>query len=397
MNYDLILRNGHVIDPSQNIDGPAEIAIQNGIITEIKKSFSVSPEIPTIDLTGKYICPGLIDLHGHWYEGSSYGIDPNGCLNDGVTTVIDAGTTGFVNFQHFRRHTIDSAKIEVLAFIHIGGIGIPTTLLGELEDLRYARPRETSQVINNHRDVALGVKIREGIMSGKHGLEALDYAVMASQKSDLPLMVHISQGAETPKILDRLKAGDIVTHCFQGRGDGILTQPSGPLLTNVTEARKRGVFFDVGHGCGSFCWETARRSFEYHFYPDTISTDLHRFSVDRFTKNLPTTLSKFLHLGMSLKDVISKSTWIPAQAIGRSHQLGTLKTNTIADIFAFEIEEGEFKFEDTHMRTEIGKYRIKPLLVLKAGEVIYSGQIEVRLRELFDCDKEYYQRIEGSA
>ena len=231
MNHDLILRNGHVIDPSQNIDGPAEIAIKNGIITEIKKSFPVSPEIPTIDLTGKYVCPGLIDLHGHWYEGSSYGIDPNGCLNDGVTTVIDAGTTGFVNFQHFRRHTIDSAKIEVLAFIHIGGIGIPTTLLGELEDLRYARPRETSQVINKHRDVALGVKIREGIMSGEHGLKALDYAVMASQKSDLPLMVHISQGAETPKILDRLKAGDIVTHCFQGRGDGILTQPSGPLLT----------------------------------------------------------------------------------------------------------------------------------------------------------------------
>jgi len=397
MTYDLILHHGHVIDPSQGIDGQMDVAIENGLIAELGENLPVSSQTVEVDVAGKYVCPGLVDLHGHWYQGSSYGIDPNGCLNDGVTTVVDAGTTGFINFGEFRRHTIDPAEIQVLAFVHIGGLGIPTTLLGELEDLRYARPKETARVIQDHQDVVLGVKIREGSMSGNHGLEALDLALKAAQETQLPLMVHISQGAKTPDILKRLRTGDILTHCFQGRGNGILTEPLGDLLPSTIEARQRGVLFDVGHGCGSFSWETARRGFECHFYPDTISTDLHRFSVDRFAETLPTTLSKFLHLGMSLEEVIAKSTWKPAQAIGRSDQLGTLKKNSIADVLIFEIETGEFKFEDTHMQVEMGEKRIKPYLVLKEGKVIQPGQVAICLRKLYESDQEYFNRIEKTS
>jgi dihydroorotase len=397
MDYDLILRNGHVIDPSQRLNEILDLGIKNGLIAELAKSIVATPQTRQIDLTGKYVSPGLVDLHGHWFEGSCFGIDPHLCLNHGVTTVVDAGTTGFVNFPEFRRNRVDTARIQVLAFIHIGCLGIPTTLVGELDDLRYARPRETVAVIEANRDVTVGVKIREGSMTASHGLEALDLALQAGRETASPLMVHISQGAKTVDILSKLRPGDIVTHCFQGRGDGILAEPSQTLLPQVAEARRRGVIFDVGHGCGSFCWESARRAFEYAFFPDTISTDLHRFSVSRWAIDLPTTLSKFLHLGMSLEEVILKSTWAPAKAIHRADQLGTLRKGTVADVFVFEIEEGEFEFEDTHLRVETGRRRLRPSLVVKSGEVIEAGSVQVKLRELYDCDREVLSWVEQTA
>ncbi|MDA2926129.1 amidohydrolase/deacetylase family metallohydrolase [Acidobacteria bacterium AH-259-G07] len=397
MEYDLILRRGHVIDPSQGIDRILDIGIQKGLIAELGENLPTGPGTQQIDVSGKYVCPGLIDLHGHWYEGSCFGIDPHICLNHGVTTVVDAGTTGFVNFPEFRRNRIDTARIQVLAFIHIGCLGLPTSLVGELVDLRFARPKETAAVIEKHRDITLGVKIRQGTMTGTHGLEALDLALGAAQASGLPLMVHISTGAKTGEILGKLRHGDVVTHCFQGRGDGIFSKPTGQLLPEVTEARKRGVIFDVGHGCGSFSWETARRAFQYSFYPDTISTDLHRFCVDRWAKSMPTTMSKFLHLGMSLEDVILKSTCAPAKAINRAEQLGTLRKETIADLFVFELQEGDFEFEDTHLCIEKGQRLINPHLVVKDGEPIEPGSYPASLRELYDCDQDVFRFVEETA
>jgi len=228
MNYDLILRGGHIIDPAQEINGALDVAIRDGLIADLGENLESGPATELIDVSGMYVCPGLIDLHGHWYEGSGLGIDPHLCLDHGVTTVVDAGTTGFVTFPEFRRNRIDTAEIEVLAFINIGCLGLPTTIVGELEDLRYARPRETAAIIEKHRDVTLGVKIREGTMTGNSGLEALSLALEAAESTRLPLMVHIGKEARTREILSRLRRGDIVTHCFQGRGDGILNEPDVP-------------------------------------------------------------------------------------------------------------------------------------------------------------------------
>ena len=160
---------------------------------------------------------------------------------------------------------------------------------------------------------------------------------------------------------------------------------------------KRGVLFDVGHGTGAFSWDAARRSFEHFFYPDTISTDLHRFSIARYAFDMPSVMTKFLHLGIPLADVILKSTWAPAKAIGRSDELGTLKAGAVADFFVFELEEGSFPLEDTHLRTELAARRIKPVLTLRAGKTVEPGSYPVRLRELYDCDHDLFRFVEQTA
>jgi dihydroorotase len=341
-----------------------------------------------------YLAPGLVDLHGHWYEGSAFGIDPNRCVAHGVTTVVDAGTTGFINFGEFQRTCIDTARVRVLAFLNIAATGILTPVTGELADLRIARPKETAEVLLDHKQNLVGVKVRLGSMSSNHALEALDRAREAAEAANTRLMVHISKSAPTRQILDNLRPGDILTHCFQGRGDGLLAD--GRLLPQAIEARQRGVVFDVGHGCGSFSWNTAKAAFEQFFYPDTISTDLHRFSIDRWCIDMPTTMSKFLHLGMSLADVVSKTTWMPARALNRESEIGTLRAGAAADLFTFSIEEGEFPLADTHMKVAVVNRMIRVHCVMKAGRWVNNCDARP-LRKFHDCDYEVFRTLEESA
>lgn len=392
MGYDVLLKRARVIDPSQGINRILDVAIRDGVIAELGESLAGQEGTVERDLNGSYLCPGLIDLHGHWYEGSAFGIDPDLCLHRGATTVVDAGTTGFVNFPDFRRHYISTSRIRVLAFVNVAACGIPVPFAGELDDLRYSRPKETVAILEENADVTVGVKIR---MREGHNPKTLDHALEAARASHLPLMVHISPGADTPKILKRLRPGDVLTHCFEGRGDGIWI--NGDLLPEAAQARNEGVVFDVGHGCGSFSWEIARKAFENEFYPDTISTDLHRYSIERWAFDMPTTMTKFLHLGMPLDDLILKSTWIPAQVLGRERKLGTLRVGAAADIFVFVIEDGEFPLEDTHLRVEIAKQRIKPIFVMKGGEIIEAHPHSDKLRKLNDSDFEVLRYIELSA
>jgi dihydroorotase len=375
-----------VIDPSQGIDKITDVAIANGQIAEVGVNLDRQDSVVNVDVKGKYVCPGLIDLHGHWYEGSAFGIDPHLCLNTGVTTAVDAGSSGFVNFPEFRRNCIDKTDLQLLAFVNIACLGLPTVVVGELEDLRYARPIETASILDRNRDVTVGVKVREGSMTAEHGIKALELAIAAAAKVDVPLMVHISRGADTPEILRRLRPGDILTHCYQGRGDGIFAAAEGSLLKEAVEARRRGVLFDVGHGCGSFKWDTAQRAFEHSFYPDTISTDLHRYSVEGPVYDMPTTLSKFLCLGMSIQDVVLKSTWMPAKSIRRDDQIGTLPAGTTADLFVFEIETGDFEYVDTHFQKKNGHKKVVPRLTIKEGRVINPGTYEIKLRVFEQCD-----------
>ena len=228
-------------------------------------------------------------------------------------------------------------------------------------------------------------------------MEAVELALQAANEAGSRAMVHISVQGATRDVLRRLRPGDIVTHCFTGRGDGILDAASGALLPEARAARDRGVVFDVGHGSGSFRWDTALKAFEYTFYPDTISTDLHRYNVEQVVFDLPTTMSKFLLLGMSLAEVVEKATLAPAQAIGRAPELGTLLPEASADVLVFSVEEGEFRFQDSHSQERIGHRRLRPELVVCRGRQVRPADVPVRLRRLTSWDEETYATMRTAA
>ena len=393
----LLLRGGHLIDPASGIDGLADVGIVEGHIAEVGGSLQPPPGAVVVDCTGKYVCPGLIDLHGHFYEGSAYGIDPRHELRGGVTTAVDAGTTGFINFAVFRRHTIDTAAIRILPFIHISCLGIPTAGLGELLDLRYARPNETAAMARAHADIVPGIKVRAGVMARGHNVEAVELALAAAEQARIRLMVHISREGDTDRVLQMLRPGDIVTHCFTGKGGGILHPDSGDLAAAAAEARRRGVVFDVGHGSGSFRWTTAQRAFEHQFYPDTISTDLHRYNAERTVLDLLTTMSKFLLLGMTVQEVVAKATVAPAMAIGREAELGSLARGRRADVCVFAIEEGEFQLEDSLGQLRSAERRLVAEHVVVAGSLVDPRSVTAPLRELNDMDQEVYDMSAATA
>jgi dihydroorotase len=391
MPTDLLIAGGRVLDPSQSLDSLLDVGVRGGRVHEIGPSLDRSGYSEVYDAGGKYVCPGLIDLHGHWYEGNLYGIDPMVCLNSGVTTAVDAGSTGFTNFPHFRRTVMDRARIDLLGFVHISFMGLHAPFAEELLDLRYARPVETAAVIARHRDRAVGVKLRIGAMTANHGIEALELALTAAREAGVPLMVHISRGAEESEVLRRLRPGDILTHCFHGRENRMI---AGTIIPAAQQARERGVVFDIGHGCGSFSWETARRAFEHHFYPDTLSTDLHRYSVgEPLAVTLPQVMSKMLCIGMSLNDTIFKTTAAPARVLGRDQTIGTLRRGSAADILVFDLESGDFSFTDTHLKVCKGSRRMVPRLVVKNGETYAPGTLPVALRELYESDEEVFRAI----
>ena len=391
MPFDLLLTGGTVIDPLQSLHAVADVGILDGRIAQVGPNLDSSNCRDVRDVSGKCVCPGLIDLHGHWYEGNLYGIDPLFCLNHGVTTAVDAGSTGYANFPEFRRATIDHCPTDVFAFIHISFMGLHAPYAEELLDLRYARPQETAEVIARHSDRAVGVKLRIGSMTGSHGFAALDKALAAANAAAVPLMVHISNGAEEREILRRLRPGDVLTHCFHGRGNGMIAET---IVPEANEARRNGVIFDVGHGCGSFSWDTAGRAFEHHFYPDTLSTDLHRYSVSEpLCVTLPQVMSKMLCIGMSLEDVVRKTTTVPAKVLKREGEIGTLAPGAQADVLVFDIETGDFCFTDTHLAVRRGTRKIVPNLVIKRGNVHVPGSAKVRLRDLYESDMDVFRAI----
>lgn len=391
MSFDLLLAGGFVIDPSQELNTIADVGIKEGRIAGVGPDLDRGGCPDIRDLTGKFVCPGLIDLHGHWYEGSLYGVDPLLCLNHGVTTAVDAGTTGYANFPEFRRTVLNDCPTDVLAFVHISFMGLHAPYADELIDLAYARPKETAALIEKHRERAVGVKIRIGSMTGNHGLAALDLALVAASAARVPLMVHISNGALEREILRKLREGDVLTHCFHGRGNNMLQNG---VVPEAREARKRGTFFDVGHGCGSFSWDAAQRGFEEDFYPDTISTDLHRYSAtEPLCVTLPQVMSKMLCLGMSLRDVTLKTTAVPAKVLGREREIGTLAVGALADVLVFDVESGNFAFTDTHLKVRYGSKKIVPQLVVKRGRPHVPGSFPVRMRDLYESDLAVFESI----
>lgn len=385
MQCDVLIRGGTVIDPSQGLNGPGDVAVTGERITALATELPGFQADHVIDARGQLVVPGLIDLHVHAYRHSPFGLDPDPlCAAGGVTTMLDAGTAGSFNFAAFRRDGIDRADTQLLALVNLSCIGLVAASLGELLDPRYADPQGVVQTIRNHPDVAIGVKIRAGkhiIGEGEQGWSNLRAAVRAARESETWLMVHIGESPMSiPEIAELLDPGDCITHCFKG-GSTRVTDDDGKIYPAIRAAAERGVVFDVGHGFGSFQWEVVQAALDCDFEPTTISTDLHTKNIHGPVYDMPTTMSKFLLLGVPLQRVIEMSTTNPARALNRENDIGTLRVGTVADIAVLERHQGNFEFTDSYRQKRVGHELLTAATTIRRGEILPGGG-GLRMRHL---------------
>ena len=375
---DLAITGGRIVDPGRGIDDRLSVAISGGRLTAPGDDGQAAE---TIDASGLVLVPGLVDLHTHLYHGvSHYGIDPDAnCLRRGVTAAVDAGSAGAQTFPGFRRFVIERAQTRIFAFLHVAVQGMITNLVGELEDLRWASPEQAIGRAREHPDVIVGVKVRLGYqMVGNDPEPALRLARQASGQLGLPLMVHIiDMRRPLSWLLPQLGEGDIVTHCFHASEGGILA-PDGRLEPAAARARARGVVFDVGHGAGSFAYRVARAAIAQGFPPDTVSSDLHAHNVAGPVYDQATTLSKLIHCGMSLAEVIRATTCAPAAAIRRAGELGSLAPGSAADLTGVELRAGEWALPDGAGDTEVVAALAVPRLVVRAGRAHHLDPVTPR-------------------
>ncbi|MGH9345231.1 MAG: amidohydrolase/deacetylase family metallohydrolase [Terriglobia bacterium] len=375
--YDLVIRGGKVIDPSQNLEAVRDIAIVSGKIACVEPGIPAARARRVIPAAGMIVTPGLIDVHTHVFPFvGPYGIEADSyCVCKGVTTVVDAGTSGSLTFPAFKHYEIDRSHTRIRALLHVAAIGMVaggTPGMGELEDLRYCAPKLAVEQARAHPGVIVGFKLRvSGQYAGANDLEGMKRARVAADEAGLPLMIHIG-GSHSPlrQFLSLMKRGDIVTHCFNGRSESLL-DASGKVGAEVWEARERGVKFDVGHGAGSFSFDVAERCLAQGFPPDTISTDLYAANVNGPVWDLPATLSKFLLLGMTLPGVIRRATVNGAAAFDFREKIGSLKPGSEADVSVFEMCEGGFAFADTEGKTRQGRQKLRPVITIRAGREFY--------------------------
>jgi dihydroorotase len=382
--YDLIVKGGHIVDPSQNLSFVRDLAVSAGRVVRIAEDIPATDARQVLDARDKIVTPGLIDVHGHVYDGvTPLGIpaDPNN-IAKGVTTVLDAGSAGANTFPGLRKNVINVVDTRVFALLNISVVGLSASdaddRYGELLNLSYADPQLAIQTIEQNRDVILGVKVRlSKYVVGERDLEALSLAKEASQAVGLPLMAHIA-GTHSPlrDILALLGDGDVVTHTYHGNEQGIL-DARGRVLPEVRFAVERGVHFDVGHGAGSFAFDVAEKAIAQDLLPGTISSDLHHYNVNGPVFDLATTLSKFMHLGLTLEQVVARATINAANTFGFPDGLGTLREGSIADVAVFSLEEGKFELVDARGETRIGNRKLVPAATVKAGRIYGSASIPV--------------------
>ena len=371
MTYDLILKGGRVIDPSQNIDRVADVAFADGKVAKIGNDLAADSAADVRDVKNFIVSPGLIDLHTHVYwGGTSLGIDAEEfCRVSGVTTSVDTGSAGPGNFAGFRKHVIEPSAVRILAYLHVSFAGIygfsNRTMVGESEEMRLMAPLDAAEVADQNRDLIVGIKVRVGRhSSGTSGTAPLDIALQVADEVGMPLMAHIDHPPPSyEEVIDRLRPGDVLTHAFRPFPNAPVNG-QGRVKRAVLEARERGVLFDIGHGKGSFSFKTTRAMIANGFYPDTISSDIHTLCIDGPAFDQVTTLSKFLCLGMELSEVIRATTINAAMALKR-HELGSLKPGSAGDATILSIREGAFDYVDV-----VGEHLTGDRKIFSEGTVV---------------------------
>ena len=376
--FDLVLRNGHVIDPKNNVDAKRDVAIRDGRIAAIEASIPANTAKKSVDITGLYLTPGLVDIHVHVFTGLRHDAWGNGDLSvpadvmstpNGVTTVADAGSSGWRDFAEFRHRIIDNAKTRVFAFVNIVGGGMANS-----DDVAEQNEHDMdldalSKVIEQNKDVVVGIKTAHW---QQPNFISVEKAVAAGNRTHLPVMVDFgwfdNKSYET-MISTILRPGDISTHVF--RMPAPLLTPEGKPAPYMLDARRRGIKFDVGHGGGSFNFALAEPMVKGGFYPDSISTDLHVSSATGVMLNLPNVMSKMLALGIPLSEIIRESTTNPATEIGHP-ELGQIAVGSTADIAVLRVDHGSFSYADLAGGKVDGTERIVPEMTVRDGKVVFD-------------------------
>ena len=372
MHFDCIIHGGVVIDPASGRNGRFDLAISDGRIAAIDRAIPVEAGAQVIDATDRYVTPGLFDFHTHVYPGATFwGIEPDPIAwRTGVTTWLDAGSAGAFSFGGLRRFIDEHCDVRVFALLNISSIGLCAET-GENAELGYCDVDRAVDTATRNRDLIVGFKARfDRRASGENSTEVLRRARAIADACELPLMVHIAAGPPSiDEVVAHLKPGDIITHCYTARSMKII-EDDGTLRESVRRARDAGVLLDVGHGAGGFSFEIAEQVFRGGVAPDIISSDLHPFSVRGPGFDLPTTLSKFLAMGMSLPDVIAAATVHPARAIGVEESVGSLRVGGPADIGLFALDEGQFRLFDAYHAVRETRHVLRNTLTLVGGRAL---------------------------
>ncbi len=367
----LLLKGGDVLDPGAGLTGKLDVRVRNGLVAAV--GAELAPDSDTVlDVGGTLVLPGLIDLHAHCFiGGSDFGPRTDDMARStGVTTWVDGGSAGAGTFEGMREWVLSRSRVRMLAFLNISAIGLAFVKVGELNHLPYADVDAAIGVARDHSDLIVGIKVRNQLeVVGDAGVEPLRRAVRAADSLGGRVMVHCTNPpVPMADLLALLRPGDVVSHFLHGRGHGILDE-KGQVRREVQQARERGVLFDVAHGRNHVKFPVARAAIAQGFYPDTISSDLTMGGAAGCVKDLPTTMAKFLALGMPLAEVVRAVTAAPAGALGRAGRLGTLAPGAVADVAVFRLEGGALDFEDSHGEHMAGAQRFVLQLTLRAGEV----------------------------
>ncbi len=377
--YDLLLKGGHVIDGKNGLNAVRDVAVKDGKIAAVEANIAPAKAMKTVDATGLYVTPGLVDIHVHVYQGpvrnsyanGDFGLFPDiYCLRSGVTTVVDAGSAGWRNFEDFKARIVDPAKVRVLSFLNIVGNGMGSGMIEQNVDDMEVAP--TAEMAAKHKGLIVGIKSAHFAGAGWAPYER---AAAVGKQVGIPLMIDFGSAQRNNRTLQELfekylRAGDIYTHVYSGLRQEQDPATKGPAAA-LLQGRRKGIIFDVGHGGTSFAWGVAVPVLKAGFLPDTISTDLHRSSAGGGMKDMLNVMSKFLAMGLPLDQVIVKSTWNPAKAI-RREDLGHLSVGAVADIAVLRLEKGKFGFVDGVTARLDATQKLTGEVTVRNGRVVYD-------------------------
>lgn len=379
---DLLLKGGHVIDPKNNIDAILDVAISNNKIYLVAKDIAADKAKKVVNVAGLYVTPGLIDMHVHVFLGNDLdayiangptSVMPDGfTFRAGVTTVVDAGSSGWRNFPLFKKQTIDKAQTRVLALLNIVGNGMVSRF--QEQDLSDMSPQMTADMITKlYPDFLVGIKSAH--FWGE--FEQVDRAVEAGNLAKVPVMVDFGEHDPPNSIealfMKHLRPGDMFTHTYSygPKQRQTVVDENGKVKPFVFEAQKRGIIFDVGHGGGAFSWRQAVPAIQQGFKPNVISSDLHTQSMNGGMKDFTNLMSKFIAMGMTLHEVIQRTTVAPAEAIHRS-DLGHLSVGSEADVTVLNLKSGSFGYTDVRETKLMGSKKLEAELTIRAGKIVWD-------------------------
>jgi dihydroorotase len=374
MKYDLLIKGGTVIDPGQRLHATLDVAVKNGKISQVARDIPPGPATRVVSAKSKIVTPGFIDLHLHCYEGMTFNLNniDGYCMGRGTTTVVDAGSTGYLGIGRLVKDVVNSCTTRVFALVHICPLGDTTTLEHLMDDMKNVSPQWTAMAAEANKPAVVGIKVHLSTVYFSNPkdleLEALKKALEAAELSHLPLMVHINQTYYPLSVsLKMLRKGDIYTHCFSQWPIDTPLDANGKIIPEVRAARDRGVIFDVADAFRHLSFDVAEKCIQQGFLPDTISTDLNRMFATQRTYDLPTMVSKFMALGMNLDQAIECVTSKPAKVFNYGVEIGTLRPGAEADIGIFELHDGNFEFRDINGVRRVGHQRLVNKAVVCRG------------------------------